>query len=151
MTGAEYANTIARYVFKNFGDRGLRVYREVGVGKTIIGKSRRIDILVLNDASNEALALECKYQDSPGTVDEKIPYALDDMRAMRMPGYIVYAGVGFSPGVIHLLQSSEMAAYCLPDPDRLERTNNTRELDHVLAQTFHWWDILTENKNPVGL
>jgi len=133
MTGSEYAGLIVRYILKNFGNRCLRVYREVGVGKTIIGKNRRIDILVVNEELNEALALECKYQESAGTVDEKIPYALDDMHAMQMPGYIIYAGNGFSDGVIHMLQSSEIAAFCLPDSETLERKLDTRELDHILA------------------
>ena len=44
MTGGEYANLIACYVSKRFGSRGLKVYREIHVGKTIIGKNRRIDV-----------------------------------------------------------------------------------------------------------
>ena len=148
MTGSEYANLIASYITHNFGDRNLRVYREVSVGKSIIGKNRRIDIFVINDDRDDAFAIECKFQDTQGTVDEKIPYALDDMRAMLMKGAIVYAGDGFSKGVVHMLQSAEVAAYCLPDPDTLACTKATAELDHILAQHFAWWDLFVAKKKP---
>ncbi len=148
MTGKEYADLIASYIAKNFGGRGLKVYREVDVGTSIIGKNRRVDVFVFCKPLNEALSIECKYQGSQGTVDEKIPYALDDMAALAMPGCVVYAGEGFSMGVLHMLQASEWASYCLPETGTLKRTRATRELDHVLALTFKWWDVLVGNREP---
>ena len=53
-------------------------------------------------ADNKAFAIECKFQDSEGTVDEKIPYALDDLQALPMAGCIAYAGTGFSEGVRYM-------------------------------------------------
>jgi hypothetical protein len=117
MTGAEYANLVAGYVARRFGPRSLKVYREIRVGKTIIGKNRCIDIFCVNDANERAFAIECKFQDSQGTVDEKIPYAL--------------------------------AAYCLPQAGQVDTTSETRELDHLLAAHFGWWDVLVEKKKPV--
>ena len=149
MTGREYADLIARYILKNYGDRGVTVYREVDIGKSIIGKNRRIDIFVISHS--EAFAIECKYQDSQGTVDEKIPYALEDISAMHMGGCIVYAGSGFSTGVLHMLQASEVAAYCLPDPETLNPSRDTKELDHQLAVHFRWWDLLIRKKKPFEL
>lgn len=151
MTGQEYAKLVAAYILKNFGDRGLRVYPEITVGKSIIGKARRVDLLVTEDAGGDAFAIECKHQSTQGTVDEKIPYALEDMDALRLGGCIVYAGEGFSTGVLHLLQASETAAYCLPDPDRLESNRATRELDHMLAVHFQWWDVLIRDREPFDL
>jgi hypothetical protein len=95
MTGNEYADRIAAYILRNFGARGLMVYREVSLGKTIIGKNRHVDIFVVHPQTGRAFAGECKYQDSVGTVDEKIPYAIQDMQAMGMPVCLAYAGVGF--------------------------------------------------------
>ncbi len=92
MTGAEYANLVAFYVARRFESRGLKAYREVRVGKTIIAKNRCIDILCVGDNGQKAFAIECKFQDSQGTVDEKIPYALDDLQALPMAGCIAYAG-----------------------------------------------------------
>ena len=150
MTGAEYANLVAAYVSRRFGSRTLKVYREIRVGKTIIGKNRCIDIFCVSDDSRRAFAIECKFQDSQGTVDEKIPYALDDLRALPMSGCIAYAGQGFSEGVLHMLAASRHAAYCLPAPGQMETSADTRELDHLLAVHFEWWDVLIEKKRPVG-
>jgi len=144
MTGNQYATLICRYVHANFGDRGISLYTQVVLGKSIIGKDRTVDVLIIEDATRSALVLEAKYQASQGTVDEKIPYALDDLRSMRTPGCVVYAGEGFSPGILHLLRASDLAAFCLP-PESLARTRSTWELDHVLAQRFGWWDIIVKD------
>ena len=149
MTGGEYANLVASYVANRFGHRTLKVYREIRVGKTIIGKNRCIDIFCVADDSQKAFAIECKFQDSQGTVDEKIPYALDDLRALPMAGCIAYAGQGFSDGVLHMLAASRDAAYCLPMPGQIEPTAETKELEHLLAVHFGWWDVLIDRKKPV--
>lgn len=149
MSGAEYANLIASYLARRFGSRGLTVYREIRVGKSIIGKNRCIDVFCVRDADSTAFAIECKFQDSPGTVDEKIPYALDDLAALPMAGCIVYAGKGFSEGVLHMLQAAPRAAYCLPLRDQHDSSADTRELDHLLAAHFGWWDVVIGNKRPV--
>ena len=149
MTGAQYANLVAAYVASRFASRKLKVYREIRVGKTIIGKNRCIDIFCVSDDSQKAFAIECKFQDSQGTVDEKIPYALDDLRALPMAGCIAYAGQGFSAGVQHMLAASRDAAFCLPAPGQSDTTPETKELDHVLAVHFGWWDVLIENRRPL--
>ena len=149
MTGADYSNLVAVYLARRFGSRGLRVYREVRVGKSIIGKNRCIDVFCVSEPDNRAFAIECKFQDSPGTVDEKIPYALDDLAALPMAGCIAYAGKGFSEGVLHMLGSAPRAAYCLPADGQTESSAETRELDHMLATHFGWWDVLTAGKRPV--
>ena len=151
MTGSQYANLVAAYVATRFSARNLKVYREIKVGKTIIGKNRCIDIFCVSDATQKAFAIECKFQDSQGTVDEKIPYALEDLKALPMAGCIAYAGQGFSAGVLHMLAASELAAYCLPSIGQMETTTETRELDHALAVHFGWWDVLVEQKKPVEM
>ena len=151
MTGGEYADLIAGYILFNFGEKNIKVYREVALGKSIIGKNRRVDILVVCEETNDAFAIECKFQASQGTVDEKIPYALEDMDALRIEGCIVYAGEGFSAGVLHLLQASEQACYCNPNPANLCSTAHTRELDHLLSMHFKWWDRLVGDKKPFSL
>ena len=149
ISGADSAHLVAWYVARRFESRGLKAYREVRVGKTIIAKNRCIDILCVGPNDEKAVAIECKYQDSQGTVDEKIPYALDDLQALPMAGCIAYAGTGFSPGVLHMLAASPHAAFCLPAAGQIESTNETRELDHLLAVHFGWWDVLIERKRPV--
>ena len=149
MTGADYANLVAAYLSKRFGPRGLRVYREIRVGKSIIGKNRCVDVFCVSETDNNAFAIECKFQDSPGTVDEKIPYALDDLAALPMAGCIAYAGKGFSEGVLHMLGAAPRAAYCLPLEGQAESSAETRELDHMLATHFGWWDVLIGSRKPV--
>jgi hypothetical protein len=77
-----------------------------------------------------------------------------------MPAAVIYAGVGFSEGVLHLLQSSELAAYCLPNEASMVPTgrrqgdsidSGTWQLDHVLGVTFGWWDILLAGRTPLVL
>jgi hypothetical protein len=150
VTGTDYANLIASYVARRFGARGLKVYREIRVGKSIIGKNRCIDVFCVREADNTAFAVECKYQDSVGTVDEKIPYALDDLDALPMAGCIAYAGRGFSDGVLHMLNAAPRAAFCLPVDGQAESSADTRELDHLIAAHFGWWDVVVAGKSPVA-
>ncbi|MEO8707288.1 MAG: PD-(D/E)XK nuclease superfamily protein [Kofleriaceae bacterium] len=139
MTGHNYRDLVAGYIHHQYGEHGLVVYREVNLGKTIIGKDRQIDVFVVRPADQRAIAIECKYQDVQGTADEKIPYALDDLEALWVPGILVYSGRGWSRGVLHQLEASRLAAYCLPERS-WQRTKATRELDYVLAATFGFWD-----------
>jgi hypothetical protein len=156
MTGNDYRRWVGNYIVSAYGARGLEVYEEVQLGTSIIGKQRRIDLLVIGP-ERQALVVECKYQDSAGTADEKIPYALDDMATLRLPAVLVYAGSGFSPGVLHLLQGSAFGAYCLPEPAQKapspRRSGNldsgTWQFDHVVAQTFRFWDIVLAEKKPL--
>jgi hypothetical protein len=150
LSGKEYADLIASYVLKNFGARGLKVYREVSMGKTIIGKNRQLDILVIHEQTSTVLAIECKYQDTLGTVDEKIPYAIQDMQAMGVPVCLTYAGKGFSSGILHMLAACPIASQCLPQAS-LEPTRETRELDIALAMAFRFWDLVVANKKPFAL
>jgi hypothetical protein len=126
------------------------VYREIRVGKSIIGKNRCIDVFCVREADNTAFAVECKYQDSVGTVDEKIPYALDDLDALPMAGCIAYAGRGFSDGVLHMLNAAPRAAFCLPVEGQAESSADTRELDHLIAAHFGWWDVIVAGKPAVA-
>jgi hypothetical protein len=150
LSGKEYADLVASYVLKNFGARGLTVYREVSMGKTIIGKNRHVDILVIHEATSAVLAIECKYQDTLGTVDEKIPYAIQDMQAMGVPVCLVYAGGGFSAGILHMLAACPIAAQCLPATE-LAPSRETRELDIALAMAFRFWDLVVASKKPFVL
>jgi hypothetical protein len=64
---------------------------------------------------------------------------------------VAYAGDGFSQGILHILSASPIAAYCLPAAKGLAPSNETRELDCLLAMTFKWWDVLVRGKKRVAL
>lgn len=146
--GLDYPDRVSNYILSNFEARFIEVYREVNIGTTNIGKARKIDVLVLDRPKNLGFAIECKYQDAQGTTDEKIPYAIEDHKALSLylKGGIAYGGTGFSPGVLHMLKSCGIAAYCLPEGPQYERTAETKELDHMLALHFGWWDLLLPEK-----
>lgn len=139
--GDTYRDLVAAYVERNFGARNLTIYTEVNVGKTIIGKNRRIDVLLIHEPDQKALAVECKWQAGGGTTDEKIPYALQDIAAMWLPGCLAYGGSGWSKGVLHTLEGSRFAVAC-ELPDDLARTRKTLELDHVIGAVFGFWDLV---------
>lgn len=138
----QYRDLIAKYIDKHFGPRGIVLYTEVPLGTTIIGKDRRVDILALRPFDQRAIAIEVKLQQGKGTTDEKIPYALQDLDALWIPGCLVYGGDGWSQGILHTLQAAKRAVRCEPDPTTLDRTDHTRELDHVLAAVFGFWDLV---------
>ena len=142
MDGHQYKRAIAAYIHHNYASHGLVLYLEVPLGKTIIGKKRKIDVFVLRPSDQKALALECKYQEGQGTTDEKIHYALADLASLWVPSCLVYAGRGWSTGVLHTLEAARLAAHCSPDLKTYARSNATRELDDVLATTFGLWELV---------
>tara|TARA_E500000331_G_C17270487_1_gene719037 strand:- start:3227 stop:3718 length:492 start_codon:yes stop_codon:yes gene_type:complete len=148
-TGDKYSDIIANYIARRFAAENLKVYREVSIGKTTLGKSRRIDVLVISNDGSKALAIECKYQGVSGTVEEKIPYALEDAMAVRFPCIIVYGGDGFSKGVRHRLDASPHAVYCKPSKYQVAPDTNTKELDQAIAVAFGWWSHLVRGMERV--
>ena len=73
------------------------------------------------------------------------------METLQMSGCVVYAGDGFSAGVLHMLRGSAIAAYCHPDQAFERHKVRTRELDHLLAMHFGWWDIVLDAKRKFEL
>jgi hypothetical protein len=44
--------------------------------------------------------------------------------------------------VLHTLEGSRLAAYCLPDKETLAIGKHTRELDHMVASVFGLWEVV---------
>ena len=142
--GHTYKEAVGHYIAKTFGHRGVLVYTEVPLGYTVIGKRRKMDLLVIEQQTGRVLAIECKSQDTQGTADEKIPYTLADLQSLgrSLPAIVVYRGEAWSKGIEHMLESSPIAVRCDPPTDM-------DELDATLALTFHWWDLVLEGKEPL--
>lgn len=146
QNGERFRKAVARYVAKAHAGR-LRVFEEVPLGSSIIGKARRVDILVLSQDYRKACALETKYQSGGGTADEKIPYALQDCAAMHVPATVVYSGDGWSEGVQHLLAGSAYAVgVSVMGPDVIAEA---RELDVFLAEVFGFWEVVVAGRSEV--
>jgi len=89
---------------------GLEVRQQVKVGRRVWGAERKID-LILRDASGRRLGIECKYQGSSGTAEEKIPAVIKDIEAWPIDGLVVFHGAGFSENMKAFLLSTGKAVY----------------------------------------
>ena len=90
-------------------DLGLAVDTEVSVGRRVWGARRRIDVVLKHPETRVSLGLECKYQAVRGSVEEKIPATIEDIRAWPIRGIVVYSGEGFTANMQSYLMSTGMA------------------------------------------
>jgi hypothetical protein len=88
---------------------GLEATIEVGVGRRVWGARRKIDVVLKCRETRVSLGLECKYQGTGGSAEEKIPATIEDIRAWPIRGIVVYAGEGFSKNMESYLLSTGMA------------------------------------------
>lgn len=89
---------------------GLRVQRQVKLGRRLWGAERRIDLVFTDPTTRRTLGVECKFQRTSGTAEEKLPAVLADMDSWPMRGLLVFAGPGFSANLKHFLYSTGKAA-----------------------------------------
>lgn len=99
---------------------GLNVEIEVPVGRRVWGAKRRIDVVLKHPETRVSLGVECKFQDGPGSAEEKIPATLEDIRAWPIRGIVVYSGRGFSTNMESYLLSTGMAVHLTDLQDWLE-------------------------------
>ena len=79
---------------------------EAIIGKTIYGHRRKADLLVINnDLFPEGLVVECKWQQSKGSVDEKFAYLYLCILAAKIPSIVLLDGGGARPGAIAWFKS----------------------------------------------
>ncbi|MCC6142482.1 MAG: hypothetical protein IT368_01625 [Candidatus Hydrogenedentes bacterium] len=93
---------------------GLKVECEVYVGRRIWGARRRIDVVLKHPETRVSLGVECKYQGTAGTAEEKLPATISDIKTWPIRGIVVFAGPGFSINMVSFLLSTGMAVE-LPD------------------------------------
>lgn len=73
---------------------GTHIY----VGKTIYETKRYVDFLVINkEKFPEGLIIECKWQQSAGSVDEKYPFLVHNIVRLAVPTIILLDGGGYKP------------------------------------------------------
>ena len=63
---------------------GLQARREVKVGRRLWGAERYIDVVVTDVSLRRSLGIECKYQGSGGSAEEKVPATIQDLDALRL-------------------------------------------------------------------
>jgi hypothetical protein len=88
---------------------GLRVETQVRVGRRIWGAVRKIDVVLKDPTTRVSLGIECKFQKTSGTAEEKIHATIRDMDAWPIRGIVVYSGPGFSENMKAFLLSTGKA------------------------------------------
>src|SRR5690349_2010871 len=90
-------------------DLGLQADKEIYVGRRLWGARRVIDVVVTHPVTRLRLGVECKFQGTQGTAEEKIPSTIEDIRSWPIQGIVVFAGGGISPNMKAYLLSTGKA------------------------------------------
>lgn len=88
---------------------GLEAETEVTVGRRVWGAKRRIDVVLRHRETRKSLGVECKYQGTKGTAEEKIAGTIEDIGAWPIRGIVVFSGDGFSSNMRAYLVSTGVA------------------------------------------
>ncbi len=73
--------------------------RQVEVGRDVYGKIRRCDFLLYSPKTwKDGLVIQCKWQASSGSVEEKYPFEVLNIQKDEYPTIIVLDGGGYSKG-----------------------------------------------------
>ncbi|MEG0287366.1 MAG: hypothetical protein RSB82_04140 [Victivallaceae bacterium] len=76
---------------------GKQYLKQLPCGRTIYQTVRKVDFLVINRAKfPDDLIIECKWQQSKGSVDEKYPFLLYNIINTGIPTVILLDGEGYS-------------------------------------------------------
>ncbi len=104
-------NQLVQAVAELGRDLGLEVKQQVRVARRIWGAVRHIDIVLTDPQTRKTLGVECKYQGSGGTAEEKIPATVQDIAAWPIAGIVVFSGDGFTQNMKSFLISTGKAVH----------------------------------------
>ncbi len=150
LSGKEYADLVASYILKNFGERDLTVYREVSMGKTIIGKNRHVIFWCFTAKARRCSPSNASTRTRSARLTKRFRTRFRTCKpwacrcAWRTPA----------------LASRRASCTCwLPARSprsacrgaSLEPSRETRELDIALAMAFRFWDLVVASKKPFAL
>lgn len=85
---------------------GLKAETEVKAARRLWGQRRYIDVVITDEKTGKRLGVECKYQATLGTAEEKIPATIQDIAHWPIPGIVVIEGEGFSSNMQGYLMST---------------------------------------------
>jgi hypothetical protein len=85
---------------------GLKTETEVKAARRLWGQRRFIDVVITDEKTGKRLGVECKYQATSGTAEEKIPATIQDIAHWPIPGLVVIDGEGFSANMQGYLMAS---------------------------------------------
>jgi len=84
----------------------LEAETQVAPGQRIWGRDRRIDVLLTRPETGVMLGVECRFQRTAGSTEEKILATISDINAWPIRGIVVMHGDGFSPDFKAFTRSS---------------------------------------------
>jgi len=68
-----------------------------------------MDVVAIHPETRKILGIECKFQEVPGTTEEKIPTTIQDIKTWPIQGIVVFAGKGISKNMESYLISTGLA------------------------------------------
>ncbi len=90
---------------------GLEAKLKVRVGRRLWGNVREIDVVAMHPQTRKTLGIECKFQGTRGTAEEKLPSLIKDIEAWPIPGIVVFDGPGFSANMkLYLVSTGKAVA-----------------------------------------
>ncbi len=95
-TAVKNGNELKRKVVEIGESLNLEAKTEFKVGRRIWGAVRNIDVVLTDPTTRQRIGLECKYQGTTGSAEEKVQSTLEDIGAWPIRGLVVIAGPGFS-------------------------------------------------------
>jgi hypothetical protein len=113
-------NVLRTEGYRQVGDREIDAYivnersgyyaRQVKLGTGIYGTGIKTDFVVHRKNSIKPLIIECKWQESGGTADEKLPFLVANIReCYPHETCVVIDGPGFRSGAIEWLKRQKDA------------------------------------------
>jgi hypothetical protein len=103
-TGAAFEAEVAKVIQQ----LGLSYLRQVKMGVSILGRRRVADFLVY-DRAGKSLGIECKYQQTAGSAEDKLVHTITDFDARPVSHILVFGGEGFSKNIKGYLLSTGKA------------------------------------------
>jgi hypothetical protein len=103
-TGASFEAKVEKMI----RSLGLSYLRQVKMGASILGRRRISDFLVYDDAGR-SLGIECKFQQVPGSAEDKLVHTITDFEARPVKHILVFGGEGFSRNIRGYLLSTGKA------------------------------------------
>ena len=86
--------------------KGKQFAHQLKAGQTIYETQRNCDFFIFNQNKwRKGLIIECKWQQTAGSTDEKFPYLIENIKKTGIPSIILLDGDGYKPGAKKWLQS----------------------------------------------
>ena len=98
---------IDKHLFAPLKAMGQGIYtRQFNLGNDLYGKQRKCDFILYHPTKHtEGLVIECKWQQSGGSVEEKFPFVVLNIQRSGYETIVILDGGGYSDGSNQWLRS----------------------------------------------